>query len=251
MVELSELELYINAYLEVTRFDDYAPNGLQVEGRREVRKIVVGVTACQALIEEAVAERADLVLVHHGYFWRGEDPRLVGMKAQRLRRLFCHDMSMMAYHLPLDAHEVVGNNAQLAAKLNLKIKGSFGEGKVPLAVHGELSRPASSDEFAERLRHCLGRAPLLIAGNDRPIRRIGLCSGAAQNYIHAAADLGLDAFVTGEISESTVHVARERKINFFSAGHHATEKFGVRALGEHLAGKFDLDCRFVDIDNPV
>ncbi len=251
MVELNELELYINAYLEVARFDDYAPNGLQVEGRREVRKIIVGVTACQALIDEAVAGHADLILVHHGYFWRGEDARVIGMKAQRLRRLLCHDISMMAYHLPLDAHEVVGNNAQLATRLSLTIKGSFGEGKVPLAVHGELNKPVSADEFAGRLQHCLGRVPVVIKGHDKPVYRVGLCSGAAQNYIHAAADLGLDAFVTGEISESTVHVARERKINFFSAGHHATEKFGVCALGEHLTGKFGLDCRFVDIDNPV
>lgn len=251
MVALYELEQYINDYLEIKKYDDYAPNGVQVEGRREVKKIVSGVTACRALIDEAIEEEADLILVHHGYFWRGEDPRVVGMKAQRLGLLLGNDLSLMAYHLPLDGHALVGNNAQLATRLGLQVDGSFGEGNVALAVCGELEESMLLDDFVAHVASCVGRAPLVIDGGAKSIKRVGLCTGAAQGYIHAAADLGLDAYISGEVSENTVHVARERGVNYLAAGHHATEKFGVRALGEHIAEKFSLEHIFIDIDNPV
>ena len=251
MVALYELEQYINDYLEIKKYDDYAPNGVQVEGRREVKKIVSGVTACRALIDEAIEEEADLILVHHGYFWRGEDPRVVGMKAQRLGLLLGNDLSLMAYHLPLDGHALVGNNAQLATRLGLQVDGFFGEGNVALAVCGELEESMLLDDFVAHVASCVGRAPLVIDGGAKSIKRVGLCTGAAQGYIHAAADLGLDAYISGEVSENTVHVARERGVNYLAAGHHATEKFGVRALGEHIAEKFSLEHIFIDIDNPV
>ena len=251
MVGLFELESYLNDFLEVSRFDDYAPNGIQVEGRHEINKIVTGVTASRALIDEAIEERADLILVHHGYFWRGESPCIVGMKAQRLGLLLGNDISMMAYHLPLDAHVSVGNNAQLAARLGLIIDGSFGEGRVSLGVCGELEEAMSLAKFAEHVASCVGRAPLVIEGGLDSVKRVGLCTGAAQNYIDAAANLGLDAYISGEISENTVHIARERGVNYLAAGHHATEKFGVCALGEYLAEKFSLEHLFIDIDNPV
>jgi dinuclear metal center YbgI/SA1388 family protein len=251
MVGLFELERYLNDYLEVNKFDDYAPNGLQVEGRHEIKKIITGVTACRALIEEAIDEGADLLLVHHGYFWRGEDARIIGMKAQRLKLLLNNQLSMMAYHLPLDAHVTVGNNAQLAARLGLTVDGAFGEGRVPLAIYGHLPEPMSLAAFAGHVASCVGREPLVIEGGRKTITSVGLCTGAAQSYLNAAANLRLDVFISGEISENTVHLAREREINFISAGHHATEKFGVCALGEHLAEKFDLEHVFVDINNPV
>jgi len=251
MVGLDELAQYIDKYLDVNRFEDYAPNGIQVEGRHKIRRVVAGVTACQALIDRAIDQQADLILVHHGYFWRGEEARVVGMKAQRLRALLTNNITLLAYHLPLDAHGVVGNNAQLAHKLGVKIKGMFGEGRVPLAVYGELEEAVSVAVLSECIEKCVERAPLVIEGGPELIKNVGICTGAAQGYIQSAADLKLDAFITGEISESTVHVARERGINFFSAGHHATEKFGVCALGEHLSEKFDLEYSFVDIDNPV
>ena len=251
MVKLFELERYINEFLEVGKFDDYAPNGVQVEGKAEVKRIVTGVTACKSLIEEALEEEADLILVHHGYFWRGEDQRIVGMKARRLELLLKNQLSMMAYHLPLDAHPTVGNNEQLAARLGVVVDGVFGSGRVPLAVYGNLEESMSIHAFTEHVASCVGREPLVIDAGVQNVESVGICTGAAQGYITDAIGLGLDAYITGEISENTVHVAREMGINFFSAGHHATEKFGVCALGDHLSEKFGIEHTFIDIDNPV
>ena len=189
MVALYELEQYVNDYLEIKKYDDYAPNGVQVEGRREIKKIVSGVTACRALIDDAIEEEADLILVHHGYFWRGEDPCVVGMKAQRLGLLLGNDLSLMAYHLPLDGHVLVGNNAQLATRLGLEVGGNFGQGGVAIAVYGELEEPMLLDDFALHVASCVGRTPLVVDGGVKSIKRVGLCTGAAQGYIHAAADL--------------------------------------------------------------
>lgn len=251
MIRLERLVDYTNSLLE-SKFEDYCPNGLQVEGKSEVRKLISGVTASLALLEAAVAARADAIVVHHGYFWRGENPCITGMKQQRLRLLMKHDISLLAYHLPLDDHAIYGNNAQLGKLLGFKAVGKFGNtGQPPIAWHGQLSASMNGSAFARYLEEKLGRAPLHIPGRAEPIRSIGWCSGAAQGYIEQAALLGLDAYLTGEVSEQTVHIARETGIHFFAAGHHATERYGAQALGRHLAEVFQLEHEFIDINNPA
>lgn len=251
MVRVDELESHINELLEVAAFSDYTPNGLQVAGRTEVRNLVSGVTACQALLEAAVQAKADAVLVHHGYFWTSEDPRVVGMKYRRLKMLLEHGISLLAYHLPLDAHPALGNNAGLGAALGFRVEGRFGAGPGDgLAMHGSVE-PMPAVALAEKLAVVLGRAPLHIDGGGGMIRRVGWCSGAAQGYLEEAARLRVDAYISGEISEPTVHTARELGVHYFAAGHHATERFGVRSLGEYLAEKFDISHTFIEIDNPV
>jgi dinuclear metal center YbgI/SA1388 family protein len=238
--------------LEPDKFQDYSPNGLQVAGSEHINTLVTGVTASQKLLDAALDLEADTILVHHGYFWRGEDPRVVGIKQRRLKQLLVNNINLIAYHLPLDAHSVMGNNAQLAKRLEIEIQGSIpGTGEPNIALHGQIKPPVTAATFADKISHILQREPLLIDGHDRPIKSIGWCSGAAQGYIEQAAELGLDAFISGEISEQTVHLARELGIHYFAAGHHATERYGVQALGEHLAGKFDLQHHFIDINNPV
>lgn len=252
MITLNELVSYTNKLLNSAAFQDYCPNGLQVEGRAQVRKLVSGVTASQALVEAAVEAGADALLVHHGYFWKGEDPCVTGMKRRRLSRLLAADMSLLAYHLPLDAHPELGNNAQLGTQLGLSAEGWFGEAHGPaIACYTTLPVALTAAAVAQRIATALGRDPLFIAGGDHPIERIGWCTGAAQGYIEAAASLGLDAFISGEISEPTVHVARECGIHYFAAGHHATERYGVRALGAHLAERFGLEHLHLDLDNPA
>ena len=252
MARLKELVAFADDLLEVERFDDYCPNGLQVEGRGEVETLVTGVTASRALLEAAREAGADAVLVHHGWFWRGEDPRITGMKYRRLRLLVEAGISLIAYHLPLDAHPLYGNNACLGERLGLSVEGQFGRhGAMSIGLHGSLEAPMDPADFARRMEQAMGRAPLHVAGGPAAVRTVAWCTGAAQGYIDEAADLGVDAFVTGEASEQTVHVARERGLHFFAAGHHATERYGVQALGEHLARSFGLRHRFIDVDNPV
>lgn len=253
MASLHELVRYTNELLQIESYRDYCPNGLQVEGRSEVTKLVGGVSASQALLEAAIDVGADAILVHHGYFWKGEEPVITGMKRSRIKRLLQADVSLLAYHLPLDGHPVYGNNVQLASRLGLQVEGGFaGECGVELALHGSLSRPLSAQQLGEQLARVLQRSPMHISpGHDRPISSVGLCSGAAQGYIEQAAALGLDAYISGEVSEQTVHVARELGIHYFSAGHHATERYGAESLGRHLAEHFHLGFEFVDIDNPV
>lgn len=251
MIRLECLVDYTNKLLE-SNFQDYCPNGLQVEGKNEVRKLVSGVTASFALLEAAVAAQADAIVVHHGYFWKGENPCITGMKQQRLHLLMTHDISLLAYHLPLDDHPVYGNNAQLGKLLGFRAEGKFGSvGQPPIACHGQLSDPMSGNAFAHYLEEKLGRVPLHIPGKLELIRSIGWCSGAAQDYIEQAALQGLDAYLTGEVSEQTVHIARETGIHFFAGGHHATERYGAPALAGHLAEVFQLEHEFIDIDNPA
>lgn len=248
MIEILELETYCNQLLDAGGFDDYCPNGLQLDGGRPaIRRLATGVTASRAVIEGAVRAEADLLLVHHGYFWRGEPAPLTGVKGQRVRLLMQAGISLMAYHLPLDAHPELGNNRALGDLLEISRPQPLGSG---LVWHGELAdeRP---DPLVERMTGLLGRAPLLIRASERPIRRIGWCSGAAQGAIVEAAAAGLDAFISGEISESTTHLARELGIHYIAAGHHATERYGIQALGRHLAEKFMLDHLFIDDDNPA
>lgn len=254
MEKLSVIMAELDRLLQVSRFNDYCPNGLQVEGRAEVRTIVSGVTACRALLEQAVAEQADLVLVHHGFFWKGENPCVVGAKKQRLALLLNNDISLAAYHLPLDAHPSLGNNAQLALKLGFDIVSGLKPGVEPaIGYVGNLRQPCSAAELAHRIQTALQRQPLWIAGGSdtRPIQRIGWCTGAAQSFIDDAVVQGVDAYLTGEVSEQTVHTARENGLHLFAAGHHATERYGVRALGDYLAERFAVKHRFIDIDNPV
>lgn len=251
MVELTALVAYADKLLEADRFTDYCPNGLQVEGRREVRRLVSGVTASQALIEVAVARGADALLVHHGYFWRGEDPRLIGIKQRRIKTLLEGGLSLIAYHLPLDAHPIYGNNAQLGARLGIQVDGSFNAGSTTgIGLYGHLPEPSAGQDFALHLECVLGRAPLHVPAPG-PIRTLAWCTGAAQGFIQEAVALGVDAYLTGEVSESTVHIAREAGVHFFAAGHHATERYGVQALGAHLAEPFAIEHEFVDIDNPA
>ena len=252
MISLNELVTYTNQLLDIDAFRDYGPNGLQVEGRGDVQKLVTGVTASQALIDAAIGADADAILVHHGYFWKGEDPCIVGIKKQRIARLLDAGVSLLAYHLPLDAHPELGNNVCLARELSLSIKGTFGTGPGPdIAFYGELSKPMSGEQLVNLISECLGREPLHVAGQKQTIKTIGWCSGGAQDMIELAAKQGYDAYLTGEVSEQTVHIARETGIHFYAAGHHATERYGAPALGAHLASQFGLSHQYIEIDNPA
>ncbi len=246
---LNELRDYIGSMLEVSRFRDYSPNGVQVEGKAQVGRIASGVTASQRLLEAATAWGADAILVHHGYFWRSEDATITGIKKRRIAHLLQHDVSLLAYHLPLDAHAELGNNAQLGKRLGFVEQGRFGEQGI--ACHGELVQPQMLAQLSAHIEGVLQRAPQVIGDGSRTINRIAWCSGGAQGYFEAAVALGVDAFLTGEISEQNVHVAQETGVAFIAAGHHATERYGIRALGEHLAARFGVEHRFFDMDNPV
>jgi dinuclear metal center YbgI/SA1388 family protein len=248
-MQRTELDAYLDQYLEVSRFRDYCPNGLQVEGRATVERIVTGVTASVELLKAAISAQADAVLVHHGYFWRGEDARIVGVRRSRIALLIEHDLNLYAFHLPLDAHPDVGNNAALARTLGFAVSGRFGE--QDLGFYGELQDDVTLAALAARIEERLGRQPLVIGDDSRPVRRIAWCTGAAQGYLEDALRLGVDAYLSGEISEQTVHLARESGVAFIAAGHHATERYGVQALGAHLAQRFGIEHRFVDIPNPV
>jgi len=249
---LKDIVEFSNQYLNALSIKDYCPNGLQVEGRSEVLKIVGGVTASQALLDEAVRLNADAILVHHGYFWKGESAEITGIKKNRLKTLLVNDISLIAYHLPLDVHHVVGNNVQLADRLGLKLVGNlepdaaFSVGRV-----AELDVAITAGEFESRVSKALNRECLHIGDQAKLIKKIGLCSGAAQGMIEHAVNLGLDAYLSGEISESTVHIAQETGVNYFSAGHHATERDGVRHFGSVLAQEFGIEFTFVDLANPI
>lgn len=254
-----ELEQIINQKLDTKSINDYAPNGLQVEGQSQVKKVITGVTASQALIDYAVAQQADTILVHHGYFWKNEDPCIRGMKGRRIKTLLQNDINLFAYHLPLDVHPQLGNNAQLAQLLGIESLVPLEIGKYSIPMKGQLVEPVPARVFAERIstklgRQCLHCPPFLSTGREDTnalIQTIGLCTGGGQGYIDLAASQGCDAFISGEISEQTVHSAREQGIHFFAAGHHATERYGVKALGEWLAAEYGLSVEFKDIDNPA
>lgn len=238
-------------YLNAARIQDYCPNGLQVEGRPQVRRIVSGVTASQALIDAAIEAEADVLLVHHGYFWKGEDACITGMKQRRLKALLNHDLSLLAYHLPLDVHPEVGNNVQLAAQLGIEVEGELEPGNPrTVGLVGSLTEPMLASDFARHVQDVLGREPLLIDG-ARTVRRIGWCTGGGQGYIDQAIAAGVDLFLSGEASEQTFHSAQENGISFIAAGHHATERYGVQALGDYLARRFALEHLFIDCPNPI
>jgi dinuclear metal center YbgI/SA1388 family protein len=249
----SKLVNYCEELLTPGQFKDYCPNGLQVEGKAEVNSIVSGVTASKAFIDAAIKQQADLILVHHGYFWRGESQPITGMKYQRIKALMENDVNLLAYHLPLDAHPIYGNNAQLARELNLVIDSGLGGDPIGKAIGfvGHLKEPLSAHALCEHIENRLKRKPMHIDGGAPLIRKVAWCTGGAQGYIEQAVEAGCDAFITGEASEQTFHIAKEMGIHFFAAGHHATERYGAKALGEHLAEQFGLTHTFIDIDNPI
>lgn len=250
MAARKEVESYLHTLLNVEAFEDYGPNGLQIEGRAELRRIVSGVTASRALIDAAIADGADAILVHHGLFWRGQDGRLTGWLGERVRCLMAHGVNLLAYHLPLDAHADLGNNAQLGLRLGLVADVRFGEQALGFAA------PAGGNTSLSALAACVqsalgGRAPLVLPGDGRALARIGWCTGGAQAYFEAAIAAGVDAFLTGEVSEPQAHLARETGVAFLACGHHATECFGAPALAAHVAERFGLEHRFIEIDNPA
>jgi dinuclear metal center YbgI/SA1388 family protein len=247
MVARNQIESYLATLLAVERFKDYGPNGLQVEGRADVSRLISGVTASRALIDAAIDAKADAILVHHGLFWRGQDGRLTGWLAERVKRLMAHGINLLAYHLPLDAHAEFGNNAQLGLQLGLVADARFGEQDLGFAGPAALAL----DALAQRVQAALGRAPLLLPGDGRALPRIGWCTGGAQGYFEAAIAAGVDAFITGEVSEPQAHLARETGVAFLACGHHATERFGAPALAAHVAQRFGIEHRFIDIDNPA
>lgn len=249
MVKINELTHYTQQLLQVERFKDYCPNGLQVAGKAEINKIVTGVTANMALLEAAQQANADLILVHHGYFWRNEDPRIVGIKRSRIAFLLKNDLNLVAYHLPLDAHATLGNNAQLGKVLGIALTGYSGDSNI--IAYGNLDKPITLYEFVKKMEAKLQRTPLVIGDLQKMVRKIAWCTGAAQGYIDAAIELGVDVYISGEISEQTTHQSVESGVSYISAGHHVTERYGVQALGEHLADKFNIKHEFIDINNPV
>lgn len=240
-----------NRYLNINKISDYCPNGLQVEGKAEISRVVSGVTASQALLDAAVAAKADAVLVHHGYFWKNESPCVVGVKQRRLKTLLLNDISLLAYHLPLDVHPEVGNNVQLARLLGIEIdSGLEPENPRSVGLIGHFAQPVTPAFLRQRILEVLGREPLMVEGSGL-IQRIAWCSGGAPGYIEQAIAAGVDAYLTGEPSEPAVHLAQETGMSFFAAGHHATERCGVQALGDYLAQKFGIEHQFIDCPNPV
>lgn len=249
---LKDLCEFCDNYLNVADFDDYCPNGLQVESTQRVDHIVTGVTASLALIEAAIEAGADTLLVHHGYFWKGESQAIAGYKGARIRKLIHNNINLLAYHLPLDAHPVVGNNAQLAKIMGWTVDGSFGSvGVHDIAFRGTLAAAMTVNELGEAIASKLDSQPLIIDVSEKPIKTLAWCTGAAQSYIEQAADLGIDAFVSGEVSEHTFHFAKEAGIHYIAAGHHATERYGVQALGALIGERFGFRQQFIDIPNPV
>ena len=250
-VERNLLLQEIEQFLNVNAISDYCPNGLQVEGKAQIKRIVSGVTASQALIDAAIELQADAILVHHGYFWKGEDQRVIGMKQRRIKALLTHDINLLAYHLPLDVHPEVGNNVQLAQRLGLTVTGPLEPGNPrSVGLIGTLDTPLSAKDFAARIESVLGRVPLVF-DQHKPIQSVAWCTGGAQGYIVQAIAAGGDAYLTGEVSERTFHEAQENGISFFAAGHHATERYGVQALGEWLVKRFGIEHHYVECDNPV
>ena len=243
------LRTAFDVLLQPERFKDYGPNGLQVEGRPRIVRLVSGVTASQALIDAAIAERADAIFVHHGLFWRGQDGRLTGWLAERVRRLMAAEVNLFAYHLPLDAHPELGNNARLGAALGWTADAHFGEQELGCVASVQYG---SATALAQQVQTVLGRSVTLVTSNpDRPVARAAWCTGGAQSYFEAAIAAGADAFLTGEISEPQAHIAREMGVAYLAAGHHATERYGASAVAAHVAAQLGLEHVFIDIDNPA
>lgn len=246
-MHIRDLTSLLDTILNPSAYRDYAPNGLQVQGKREVKRLVTGVTASLDLIEAALTWNADALLVHHGWFWKGEEARITGVRYRRISRLIENGMHLISYHLPLDDHPQIGNNVLLGRALGLESDMRFGD----FGLSACLGKALTVEELSDKLEKLLSRKPLVLGSTTREIRRIGWCTGAAQDMLQEAAEIGCDCFISGEVSERTFHEAKELGITYFSCGHHATERFGVRALGELIASQTDIDVRFIDIDNPI
>lgn len=252
MVKLLELADYSNRTLEIARYHDYCPNGLQVAGCDQIRTLITGVTASERFLEAAISAGADVALVHHGYFWKGENPVLVGMKYRRIQRLIDSNVALLAYHLPLDCHIEFGNNAQLAKRFGFNITNQHTAGGVDgLLWEGTLTEPEPADQFIARVSAALNRDCLAVGCQEHDIKKVAWCSGGGQRFLNDAAILGADAYISGEISEQTTHEANEQGMLYLAAGHHATERYAVQAFGEHLAERFDIVHQHIDIDNPA
>jgi dinuclear metal center YbgI/SA1388 family protein len=249
MIDRDALLRHLDELLQAGQFKDYGPNGLQVEGKARIHKVVTGVTASLALIDAAIEAGADAILVHHGLFWRGQDGRVTGWMKQRLARLIAHDINLLAYHLPLDAHGSLGNNAQWGQRLGLVADGRFGEQDIGFV--GPVPDGLDLAALSARVAQVLGRPPVVVPGDGRLLQRAAWCSGGAQGYFEAAIARGVDVFLTGEISEPQAHYARETGVAFMACGHHASERYGVQAVGQHLAARLGLQHQFLDIDNPA
>jgi dinuclear metal center YbgI/SA1388 family protein len=252
MTDRIQLLQAFDALLQPERFRDYGPNGLQVEGRVTVHKVVSGVTASRALIEAAIQAQADAIFVHHGLFWRGQDGRVTGWMKQRLALLLAHDINLYAYHLPLDAHPELGNNAQLGLRLGLQARSRFGE--QDLGFLGQRAHGAGFADTAALARHveqALGRPATVVGGDNVAIENIAWCTGGAQGYFEAAIAAGAQAFITGEISEPQAHYARECGVAFIACGHHASERYGAPAVAGHVAAQLGLAHEYIEIDNPA
>lgn len=252
MVHRDELEGYLSQWLNVDSFNDYAPNGLQIEGKESIRQLCTAVTASQSVIDQAIKLGADALLVHHGYFWKGEVQKIKGIKKKRIAALIKHDLNLFAYHLPLDCHPQIGNNACLMRLLDVECFTTHAAGNINEVLwYGSYDKAQDPVEFCNQLSKIFNRPPLHLGNKDRPIRRLAWCSGGAQDFIEEAARLGADAYLSGEVSERTYYQAEELGIHYFACGHHATERYGIQALGEHLASNFDLTHQFIDSPNPV
>ena len=252
MCERTEFLRALDDLLQPERFRDYGPNGLQVEGRAQVSKVVSGVTASRALIEAAIAARADTIFVHHGLFWRGQDGCVTGWMKQRLALLLAHDINLFAYHLPLDAHPTLGNNAQLGLQLGLVAQTYFGEQELGCLGQRANGRTFESpQDLAAHIQMTLGRSVALVGEQNKAIRKVAWCSGGAQSYFEAAIAAGADAFITGEISEPQAHYARECGVAYLACGHHASERYGAPAVAAHVAAQLGLAHEFIDINNPA
>lgn len=249
----AQFEQYLNELLKPEQIKDFCPNGLQIQGTNEINKVITGVTATQALIERAIEEKADAIVVHHGYFWKNESYVIRGMKHKRIKALLDNDINLFAYHLPLDIHPELGNNAQLAKLFNINVTGPLELGNpLSVAIQGELEKETCAADFAKTISDNLNRQCLHIAPpSNKKIKTVAWCSGGGQNYIELAAEQGIDAFISGEVSEQTTHIAHEMDIHFFAAGHHATERYGAKALSAYIEKEMSLETQFIDIDNPV
>ncbi|WP_192483210.1 MULTISPECIES: Nif3-like dinuclear metal center hexameric protein [Cysteiniphilum] len=249
-MDQKELKAYLNQLLNVDTIKDYCPNGLQVEGMKSIHTIVTGVSASLELIEAAILKKADAILVHHGYFWKGENQTITGIKYQRIKALIKHDINLFAYHLPLDIHPTLGNNAQLAQLLGLNVSAEFDTGTTP--NYGIIcDHHTTLTDLTQLITDKLKRTPLIVGKMNEDIQKIAICTGGAQDFIEHAYHAGADVYISGEISERTTLIARELGITYIAAGHHATERYGIKTLGQHLAKHFDLTHHFIDIDNPV
>ncbi len=248
---LPDLVRWCDQTLSATSFKDYCPNGLQIEGQPVIKRLVTGVTASQALIEAAIEHQADAILVHHGYFWKGEAQPLTGIKGRRIKRLMQHDMSLIAYHLPLDAHPTYGNNRMLADLLGFEMTGGLDPSEArPICNVGHCT-PRTVPEMLSLLENKLGRPAQHLAGGGNIIQKVGWCTGGAPDFIHQAAAQGCDAYISGEVSERTFHDAAELGIHYFACGHHATERGGVKRLGEEIASQFGISVVFINLFNPI